>query len=196
MKIKKRNIFIIVGIILAIELIWATWTLNKAAPDVRSQTVVNPPISPKLSETVISLKTPNKNLKVGEEVSVTINISSTKFTDGTDIILFYDPNLLSIVTSSGGNLPAHVGGMYSDYPINKVDEKNGRIAISGISAIDGGVAAQGAFGFVTFKAKAAGKARLVLDFTPKSTVDSNVIEARTSKDILNRVENLEFEIRP
>lgn len=194
MKISKNIIFALVAIVLIGEIIWAGRTLTQSISiNKNGNTVPSPTKSP---ENTISLKTPSKTLKVGGKAAVTIGVSSSRPTDGTDIIIKYDPNLLSVVTSSPSGIPVNVGSMYSAYPVNKLDEKNGRIVVSGISTSSEGVIPLGAFGVVVFKAKAVGKTQVALDFTPGNTVDSNIIDSKTSKDILKKVENIDFDILP
>lgn len=188
----KRNIFIVLGVIILVEVVWALTTLTKYStpPSARinSQTQTN--------TTSIRLVADKASVKVGEKVNVTINISSNKLTDGTDLIINFDPKLLS-PQMAADKQPVLAGNIYSAYPQNSLDpNKPGRITVSGITQAKEGVLANGLFGTIVFQARAAGKAKVSLEFSPGSTVDSNVIESGTGQDVLDKVDNLEINILP
>lgn len=178
----RKNIFIVLGAIIALEIIWAGLTLFKPTPP------VEPPAD--LSQTsTISLQSSQTNFKVGEKITVDISLSSGKKVDGADILINYDPKILTA-------RPLTPGSIFSDFPTNKVDEAKGSIIVSGITDKSSGVLANGLFGSVQFTAKAAGTARISLEFTPGSTADSNLTESGTGKDILEEVSDLELTILP
>lgn len=182
---KYKWLFIIVGVVVVAEIIWAVKSLggNTQLPGViATQNIVN------TQNASIILTVPKHTFKVGEKIPVVINIDSITATDGTDVILNYDPNLLIATT------PVAVGAIYEDYPFNSVDKKTGKISISGISNVVGGKIAQGIFGTATFEAKVLGKTTISVDFTKGSTIDSNIIESKTAKDLLGKVGNVEVEI--
>lgn len=183
----KRNLFIILGVIIALEVAWAGWTLFKGTsptPGISKQQAF---VSPKSAE--VTLTSDRTSLKVGEKATVSINLSSDIYTDGADLIVTYDPKLLSAK-------PAILGTLYSDYPQNALEDELGRISISGITGQRRGVLANGLFGTIEFSAKAKGVAKVVVDFTPGATGDSNITESGTGKDILEKVSSLELEILP
>lgn len=169
------------GLIVAAEIIWAGLTLLKPPPPSTRVSEVLPKI------TTVSLQAPKTNLQVGEKVTVNINLSSSSRVDGADLLINYDPKILSAQ-------PVVAGVIFRDFPVSKVDEKLGRITVSGITDTSGGVLADGLFGSVDFVTKAEGKAGISLEFSPGQTTDSNVIETGTGKDILEKVNNLELTI--
>lgn len=182
----RKNIFIILGVIIAVEVIWAGWFLVKSGqpqPPVAVTTQV--PMQP----TAITLQSAKKDFKVGEKIAVGINLTSSKKVDGVDLIISFDPKVLSAQ-------PAILSTIFSDYPQNKVDATLGRVSISGITTQQGGVKADGEFGKVSFVAKALGITKITLDFTPGSTTDTNIIESGTGTDILEKVNQLELNILP
>ncbi len=187
----KRNIFIVLGLVILAEVSWATWILMRPTPP---PVQITAPVV-KVKPAIVSLVAPTNTIKVGEKVTVSINISSDKKTDGTDLLITYDPKLLSVETVGGTKQPVIAGTIYNDYPLNSVDEKLGRITVSAITDTKGGVLADGLFGSVVFVGKAAGNAQISLDFTPSSTADSNVTESGTGRDVLEKVNNLEMEIQ-
>lgn len=189
----KRVIFIILGVIILAEVLWAGWSLFKTTNEssVSAPSVVTQPKS-----TVVTLETPKQAVKVGEKFTVSIRISSDKLTDGTDLIITYDPKLLSVETVGADKTPVILGTLYSDYPLNKLDLSLGKITVSGVTTQKGGVKADGLFGSIVFTATAAGVTQVSLDFSPGKTADSNVTETGTGKDVLEKVENLEVNINP
>lgn len=188
----KRNIFIVLGLIILAEVLWAGWTLMRPTPPPAHLTA--PVAKPK--PTTITLTTPVKTIKIGEEITVTINISSKKITDGTDLLITYDPKLLTVETVGAKREPVLAGTIYSDYPFNSVDQTPGRIQVSGITDDPAGVLADGLFGSVVFKGKEAGTTRISILHQVGSTADSNVTESGTGKDVLDKVEDLEVTILP
>lgn len=134
---------------------------------------------------------------VGDTVSVTVKVDTAGFpTLGTDVVIKYDPNVLEL----GSEASLVSGNAYPEYPSKNFDQKNGIIAISGISALSG-KEFSGLADFVTinFKAKAAGTTNINFDFTPGGTADSNIIklgvENDPSVDILSKVSNLSVTIK-
>ncbi len=178
----KRNIFIVLGMVILAEVLWAGWSLVKPTPP----STVAVPVT---SQTSISLSADKSQLRVRERILVTINVASAKKVDGVDLIITYDPKLLTAQ-------PTVLGTIFSDYPQNKVDATLGRVSVSGITTQQGGVIPEGQFAAVTFVAKAVGLTKVSLDFTPGKTGDTNVTETGTGADILEKVNQLEINILP
>lgn len=194
----KKIILISLGVLIMGELGWAGWVLTQPAK-------VAPKTLPKTTQDIIkpaslakvSLVVPRKTVKVGENISVTINISSSRLSDGADIILSYSPKLLAVVKSGKNALPVIPGNAYQDYLFNEVDEKSGVISVSAVNSKGEATLAKGIFGTINFKALAPGTAKIDFMFTGVSdTRDSNIIESKTSKDLLGEVENLELNVIP
>lgn len=192
----RTKIIAILGILIVLLVaILLIWNLTRAKQDTAGSILQKPQSTTQANNTpaVIILSASKSEVKVGENFSVSINISSRQPSDGTDIILLYDPKLLSVDAGTSGK-PVAVGSIYPEYPINN-DDKNGLIKVSGISSLSESSIASGLFGTVTFKANTAGKAVIRLDFTKGSTIDSNVIESESSNDILEAVQNVEVLIQ-
>lgn len=193
----RKNLMVLVVVILAAEVVWAVWTLAKPVKqvvpvrNVTSTSSVEKPSSP----TTAFLQASKTSVAVGEKVTVKLILSSAQQTDGTDLIVLYDPKLLAI-DPAAKKTPVAVGTIYGEYPINSVDEKVGRIAVSGITSLPGGVIPNGLFGTINFVAKASGNTTVSLDFVSGSTSDSNVVETKSAKDILDEVKNVELVIVP
>lgn len=192
LKISWNLIIIIAALAILAEVSWAVWTITEPMVSVDSQVTVQK----KAQKNTLSLKASKTTWRVGEQFPVTVNMDSSKLTDGADIILIYDPKFLSPVKDSTTKVPLKAGTIYSDYPYNSVDEKAGRITVSGITSRTGGIIPQGVFGTITFLAKAPGQTKISFDFTFGKTTDSNVIETKTARDVLEEVQNLDVTVTP
>ena len=100
------------------------------------------------------------------------------------------------VSTNATESPVAIGKIYNEYPVNELDQKNGLITVSGISSLTGGVIPNGVFGTILFQAKAAGNAKIFLEFTKNSTNDTNLTDSKTSTDVLEEVKNLDLKIIP
>ncbi|MBU3957415.1 cohesin domain-containing protein [Patescibacteria group bacterium] len=190
-QINKKIIYAVVVFIIIFELVWAWQTLQKSKVVLVGNTASVPV---QTEPAVISLISPKTDLEVGEKITVAINITSSKLTDGADIIIFYDPKVLTVMPDAQSGKPVTLGTLYVEYPLNSVDEKNGRIAVSGLASAQAGVIPKGIFGSIVFQVKVVGPTKVSLDFTPGSTIDCNVIETKTARDLLSLVNNLELNV--
>ncbi|MDO8618715.1 MAG: cohesin domain-containing protein [Candidatus Daviesbacteria bacterium] len=195
MLLNKRIIYLIIflaAVVLVAELAWAYAALYKSESKT-SVTNLNATTSAEPTAS-ISLMAPKATISVGETDTVTINVSANTPTDGTDIIINFDPKLVEVMLSNGS--PITVSAMYNQYPNNHLDVAKGVVTISGISSEKTGVLANGIFGTMVLKAKAVGKTTVSVIYVPGSTNDSNVIETSTGKDVLGTVLNLQLNIAP
>lgn len=179
-----KFIFAVLGLILLVELIYAIRVLTLPAPPVAVRTPVL------LKVGTILLNAPKNTYRVNEVIPVAVNIDTgLRIVDGVDVVIHYDPKVLE--ATSGGLFK---GRILEEYPVMSVDANKGLISISGISNLQNGFKGMGEFATVNFKAKTiVSGTPLTVDFTGKdSTVDSNLVEASTSNDILEQVVNLEL----
>lgn len=128
-------------------------------------------------------------------VDILLDTTGTQ-TDGTDVILFYEPAKLSANTSSIVN-----GKIYSDYPGNSVDQTAGKISVSGISSVSTPFNGSGIFATINFTvlstSSTGGSTTLRFDFDPNDmtkTTDTNVVERGTIADVLNKVKDGNYTI--
>ncbi|MBU1032217.1 cohesin domain-containing protein [Patescibacteria group bacterium] len=190
LKFSPKIIFIILGIVVLAEIIYAVRSL--------SQTPSTPPVSTPAStaQTVltggkISLQTSKTTVNVSEIIPVSVIIDSGgHMINGVDLIIKYDPKVLEVV--SDGLIK---GTMFDNYPLISSDADTGLISISGISEAQNGVKDAGQFATVNLKTKVAGTTSLMVDFEKDSTIDSNMVEVSTLNDILENVDNLEINIQ-
>lgn len=181
-----RIIFVILGVIVLAEIVYVVRTLTLPTP---------PPPAPKSSvqsETAkISLSAAKENFTVGEAVPVLVMIDTGgSEVSGADLIVSFDPKVLE--ATSGGLV---AGTIFDEYPLKSVDGAKGIIAISGISSLGNSFTGQGLLATLNLRAKEAGVASLVIDFTKGQTSESNLVENATSNDILESVDNLQINIQ-
>lgn len=143
-----------------------------------------------------SLSPATETLNRGCNYSLKIELDSSGVkVDGADALLTYEPNKLSTSLSL-----ITTGSLFADFPGTTVDDKKGSIRISGIGASDTAEAKKGTFATINFKVKAdapLGSTNVNFDFDPKAptkTVDSNILETKTAKDILTGVTNGAYQI--
>lgn len=182
-----KIIFLILGMIIVGEIGFAAWVLARPVAKVSS----TPPLQVKEAAGKLILTAPKKIYQVGDIIKVTVGQTSSKNVRGTDIVINYDPKILE---ASGGAFEK--GTSYKEYSNLLVDSRLGTIQISGFTAInERAVSGTGVFGALNFKAKQALKTQVTLDFTPGLTTDSNIVDAKSNQDILEKVFNLDLEIQ-
>ncbi len=119
-------------------------------------------------------------------------------TDGTDALINYDANVLSVNSSSITN-----GTIYNDYPGNDTSTP-GKIAITGLAAIDqpykSTSTSQGVFATINFSVRSdttAQSTQVTFDFdraNTTKTTDSNVIKRDPQDDVLTQVNDATYTI--
>lgn len=199
----RKIILIVLGVailIIVVELVWAAINIGKggiiksAYNNLADNASPSPAPEQKMGSVVLSA--PKNVLKVGEKVTVSVSIDSNNVpTDGTDLVITYDPKILSIETVGAQQKPLVVNNMYSEYPSNAVEPKEGIISVSGITSNKSGVFVKGIFGSMIFKAVSPGKSTISIKFEPDSTTDSSIIETKTGRDILGKVAGIELEVK-
>lgn len=184
-----RIIYPILGIVVVVELILGLKTLLDPLPQISKHQAQNL-LPTKGGE--ITLNSSQANFKVGEKVTVTINVSTGGYTIiGTDLVLRFNPKAME--TSSADFIR---GKIYSEYPLISVDNKDGVVRVSAVATnADQGFNGIGELGVINFKTKAAGQVNIIVDFKKGSTTDSNIIRTKTSEDVLGSVTNLNLTIK-
>lgn len=179
-----KIVLAILAIIIIGELIWAGMTLISGSKVIQ---IAPQPVPQQPAK--ITLQADKQSLKIGEVATVNILVDTGgRNTDGTDVILNFDPKTLSADKVTSGTI-------YPNYPVNSVDPA-GRVSLSGITSVDKSFSGAGVLGTVTFKAVSLGKTTVALDFSLGNTTDTNVIESKTTKDVLTKVDNLTLQIIP
>lgn len=180
-----KLIFIVLGVVLAGELIWAVVTFVKPAPPLP----VVPKIQP-VSGAKMVLVSPKKSYNVGEVVPVALRVATGgRLIDGVDALIKFDPKILEATSGA-----VRKGVIFPEYPLLSVDPKAGLVKISAITGAKN-FSGIGVLANVSFKAKSAGSTKLMIDFEKDQTTDSNVVEVGTTKDVLDEVFNLEITVK-
>lgn len=184
-----RIIYPILGVVVLVQLILGVKTLLTPLPQV-SKNQAQKLLPSKGAE--IILNSSQSNFKVGEKVTVTIEVSTGGYTTiGTDLVLRFNPKAME--TSSADFIR---GKIYSEYPLISVDNKDGVVRVSGVATnADQGFNGIGELGVINFKTQAAGQANIIVDFKKGSITDSNIIRSKTSEDVLGSVTNLNLTIK-
>lgn len=178
-----KLIFVILGLVLLAELLYGIKMFRQVTPPPPAK------IQP-ISGAKLVLISPKKVYTVGDLVPVTIRVATGgRAVDGVDVLLKYDAKVLE--ATSGG---IKKGVIFSEYPLLSVDQKTGLVRISGIGPTKS-FSGIGVLATINFTGRSAGDVKLTFDFEPNSTSDSNVVEARTTKDILEQVFNLDLTVR-
>lgn len=179
--LRVRTIFIILGVVIVLEIIFSIRMLTSP---ISTKKVAK--IAP-ISGGQIILTTAQRNYALGETVPVTIRVSTGgHITDGTDVVLKYDPKILEAPKDNFFTK----GTIYGDYPPINIDRAKGIVRLSGITILSkSGFNGVGVLGILNFKASAPGKVNLSLESKKGSTTDSNIIEGKTAQDILSQVDD-------
>ncbi len=184
-----KTVLVVFGLVVLAEVIWGVSILLKPVP--------KPELAPKQIVPMASLAVSSamKEPRVGDLVKVDVVLNTgTRLTDGTDVILLYDPSALTVQPASGSAVPVSPGTLYKEYPVNTVDQ-NGKISLSGIDSQGNGVSGKGVLGTVVFKALKSGSTTVKIDYQNGSTSHSNVVETKTSRNILISVSDLTLNIK-
>lgn len=185
-----KVIFLVLGVAILIEAIYAVKVLTAPLPTPPTSKATTA-VAPQLTGGSMSLSANKTELKIGDTVSVAVLFNSGGHTlDGADLIVKFDPKVLEVFKN--GLLK---GQAFDEYPLLVVDQKAGLISISGINTVKKDLKGTGVLANIVFTAKAKGQTNLTVNFEPNSTSDSNLVEAGTAKDILEKVYNLGLNVQ-
>lgn len=190
--LSPKIIFVILGIIFLVEVVYIARTLLLSSSSQPSPTPAKTNVSQGVKKTgSISLTAGKETVVLSEALPVTVYIDTggNKIT-GVDLIVKYDPKALE--ASSAGLI---TGQIFDEYPLKSVDSDKGLISISGLSSAKTSFLGSGQFARINFKPKVPGKTAVTVDFQKGSTTDSNMVEVTESKDILENITNLELSIQ-
>lgn len=186
-KFNLRNILLILAIL--IILIEAGWLLFQYLG--RQEEVSEQLVQIKKEPINLTLSSTKNEYNLGENIEVLINLSSgTTEVEGVDVELSYDANILEASSSS-----ILKGEIFSEYPQMEVLTNEGKIRISAISAVGESFTGSGTIGKVQFRAKKVGETQINFAFTPGLTTDSNIVNTKSNKDLLEKVQNISIMIR-
>lgn len=197
---KYKSVLVILTALVIAEVIWLFWQIWKlksyqAQPEIyniQEKTVIK-----KGQSQGAKLWLEPKSGEFSEQFSVDIFVETPALIDGLDARLFYPKDKLLVVDQDIQTEGIQVKeGKLDQYPLNKVDEDQGLILLSGIvlSKDEGSVPLNQPFlaGRIIFKTIGRGEAALNFDFKRGSTIDCNVAGRKNNKDILKEVQGATF----
>lgn len=161
-------------------------TGKTAAPPQNTNMTQNagPTVIPKRDDKtgVMGIEPDQVKTKPGETFRVNIYFQSGgKNVYGADAVLNYDPNFLSV----NEIIP---GGVFKEYPSQKIDQNSGTVKVTGFELIPYQDAVnKPPFFSISFTAGKAGETSLTLIFQKERTNLSTIVEAGTSRNILGTV---------
>jgi hypothetical protein len=145
-----------------------------------------------------SMKVGSKTAKVGDEIAVDVTIDTgsneaNNKSSGADVMLSYDPSVLEPIDtdSTQPGIQVTAGKVFDFVQANKVDTTLGVISFSaGQQPTSNPIAvSQKVLASIRFKAKAAGRSTLRFSYTAGALDDTNIIQPKTGRDLLNNVED-------
>ncbi len=123
-------------------------------------------VSPVLAATSLSLTGPTEKLSINKSFSVTVSITSTDNTLGTDLVLAYDPDLLRFDSVTPGTI-------YPNY--SKSDQTTaGKVTVSAVSDFTKGVTPNGTYATISFTPLKSGQTDISLAFDAQNPALSGV----------------------
>lgn len=142
-------------------------------------------ISPKLIRAAspsLKFNSNSKDISLGEEFTVDVIVDTAgEQAVGADAIVLFDGNVLEAESINPGTI-------FSDYPSLIIDNKKGKLTISGIVKAQSSLfSGSGVLASINFKSIAVGNANLHFDFTQGSTRDSNIAVTKGNGDVLTEV---------
>lgn len=136
----------------------------------------------------LSLSPASGTFNKGCSFSLDINLDTGgAATDGTDVVLLFDPSKLTVNSITPGTI-------YSDYPGSNFDNSAGKITVSGLSSVTSSFTGHGVLASLAFTVVnvATSSTQIKFDFDPNDkakTTDSNVVDRNSAADILGNVTN-------
>ncbi|MBI2022012.1 hypothetical protein HYS93_04020 [Candidatus Daviesbacteria bacterium] len=182
-----KVIFVLLGLIILIEVVYGFKTLTSPRLGGRSALSLDP-----ISSARLVLNSDEKVYKVGSVIPVEVRLSTAGHTIiASDVEIKYDPSILEATGSAFFNQ----GDVFDEFPNIEVDQQQGIVRFSALSINNlSGFNGTGELATLNLRSKKEGQTSLTVNFTPSSTIDSNVIEANTINDVLGQVFNLDLTI--
>jgi hypothetical protein len=146
----------------------------------------------------LSVSPVEQTVQAGETFTVSILIDTEGvYIDGVDVnTLYFDPNFLRIrdVDPDTPGIQIDVRALMASTIVNEVDPKTGQIWFSQIADVDARYANSEPveLATITFEARRNGNAEVSFNYTPESTIDTNI--AALGDDVLSEVKNGSYAI--
>lgn len=194
-----KIIFIVLSLVIVGELIWGVWYLTKPRPQIKTREnnlIILEPQEPPAVE--VKLNSTTKEVRVGDTLKVDVVLSGeANDIVGMDFVLKYDPTVLSLPSPP----PVFArGNLFSEYLGESVNSSQGIFSVSGTSIEPVSISEEEdededkIFGSLTFKALRSGNTLLQISYRKGSTTETNVLEAESGLDIIDKIGNLSVKI--
>lgn len=138
----------------------------------------------------LSLASQTTTARVGENVEVVVYFeASGKTLDGSDIILRFDPQILSALGFSEGTY-------FKLVPRKDIDNTQGAVKVTALDS-SGSLPLTGqktVLGTVSFQAQAPGTTAISFDYTPGTSAKTTLIEQGTSQNILGEASGINITV--
>lgn len=182
-----KFILIALVVIIGAEVIWGIWYLSRPLPQTPKEQTKKALFTEANPKASLALSSSQTKAQVGNNVAVTIILDSgNRKLDGVDLVIKYNPKVLSLTADS-----FQKGSIFSEYTGQNINATTGTFSISSLSKVSSEKENKdGILGTLTFKAIAKGQSEVIIDYKEDETTDSNVIDSKLSKDILEKVTNL------
>ncbi len=187
----KKTLILVLALILTLETLWAI-SFIKRYPIKSKQNQISSLNQSQGQIASLFLIADKEEAKVGEKITVKINLSTNnREINGTDVVISYDPQLFEAAKK------LEKGDLFENLLISDVDNNKGIINItaSRLSPREKPVLGEGTLAIVTFTAKKPGEGQIKIVFDKRDTTTSNVVEAKTSQNILTTVTNATIKIK-
>lgn len=122
-------------------------------------------------------------------INVIVNTGGAR-SSGSDMKIKYDPTKLKLVDITNGSI-------YPQYLGKSIDNTAGTANLSGITTpgtTTDFFTGTGTFATLIFQGLSAGAAAVTFDYTPRSTIDSNIVDGDSKSDALTSVTNGSYTI--
>lgn len=188
-----RLIFVVLTLIILGELIWGVWfVMRPVGPVTSGAKRAGSLVIPEPPKAKLTLSADKQEVKKGDEFSVVVKLTTNNRTmSGADLVINYDPKVLSF------NKDSFVRGpIFTNYVGQSIDNKKGVFRVSGIMDLSNKdkVAKDGIFATLKFKAQNKGSSPISIEYRQGGANESNVIDSKLYKDILDSVGNLVVKI--
>lgn len=144
-----------------------------------------------VAKNVVYLAAEKESYQKDEDIIVNVSFAAPgKKIFGTDLVMLFDPELITTNVES-----IEKGTFFANFPRITVDEENGIVKISGYQGNETELGAdRNDIVNIKFKAVKSGRGKIELTFIKGETNATTLVEEATSQNILEKIENFNFEI--
>ena len=197
----KKKVFTILVVILILESLWAvSYVLSTKGSSKTNGSKQFTLFKKEIASLSFKLNTGTTDtITVNSPFTVDIVLDSRdRQVNGVDVIVLYDPQILSVVDSNQAvpGIQVENGTLFRTLLVNNVDENTGRITLtlSRLNKQTPAITGTGTLASITFLPQQIGTTTFSFLFDETKTNTSNVIEAETSSNILTNTNDVSIEI--